>query len=140
MFIIFGWGRKTIRNFGSIIPVKCNSCGWNSYWNLLRVRVWFTFFFIPIIPYQKYYYLECNQCKKVIELGDYQAEQAMKMSITTESFKSGQISLDVYNKEVERSGILNGTELHNKTWECFKCGIVNPNNTYKCLGCGFRLR
>jgi hypothetical protein len=68
MFFIFGWGHRTIKNFGDTLVQKCPICSHTSYLSLVRTRDWFTLFFIPVIPYETKYFLECPFCKNAFEL------------------------------------------------------------------------
>ena len=47
--IIFGWERTTTKNFGQFRYVPCNLYKYEGY-SLIRIRTWFTLFFMPIIP------------------------------------------------------------------------------------------
>jgi len=67
-FILFGWGHRTIKLIGPTIVQECLSCNTSSYFSLVKTTDWFTLFFIPIIPYETKYYLECPICKNAFEL------------------------------------------------------------------------
>lgn len=69
MMIIFGWGFRTKRELGPLGPYTCNACNKAGYFVLVRAISWFSFFFIPIVPYSKKYYVVCPNCKNVTELG-----------------------------------------------------------------------
>ena len=77
-FIIFGWGRRHIKNIGSTIIQKCSICSHKSYFSLVRSREWFTLFFIPIFPYETKYYLECPVCRNGFEIEDNENIKKLK--------------------------------------------------------------
>ncbi|GAA0721199.1 hypothetical protein GCM10008905_11380 [Clostridium malenominatum] len=66
--IIYGWGRKTVKNYGEKGTYRCNNCNNTSNWRLVRVSTWFTLFFIPIIPYSRKFALTCPVCGSYIEV------------------------------------------------------------------------
>jgi hypothetical protein len=74
MFIIFGWGRRTIRTLGNAASRLCPNCHNESQWVVVQVRRWFTLFFIPVIPYQTMHLALCPVCSRGIEV-DAEAAQ-----------------------------------------------------------------
>lgn len=62
MFIIFGFGKVTRKDYGMIINQQCPRCGNESGWQLCLIRKWFTLFFIPVIPYEHHYCMMCPRC------------------------------------------------------------------------------
>ena len=62
MFIIWGFGKKTVKSFG-LMPLRtCARCNNNIQYEILKVTTWFTLFFIPIIPYRVERFLVCPIC------------------------------------------------------------------------------
>ena len=61
MIILFGWGRTTTKNYGQFRYAPCNICKHEEY-SLIRIRTWFTLFFIPIIPYGAKRLVLCDKC------------------------------------------------------------------------------
>ncbi len=76
MFIIFGWGRRTIRVLGFTAAQPCANCRNTSQWKVVQVRRWFTLFFIPVIPYESRYFAMCPVCSRGIQV-DAQAAQSL---------------------------------------------------------------
>ena len=70
MFIIFGWGRETIKDLGPVEEHICPNCRNKKYWHLIQLRKWFSLFFIPLIPYEGSYSLLCPICKQGISLDE----------------------------------------------------------------------
>lgn len=64
MFIIYGFGKTTTKDFGCLPTDHCTNCNNQIQKRLIRVRTWFTLFFIPIIPYRTRYFLICPICRK----------------------------------------------------------------------------
>lgn len=62
MFIIFGWGRQTIKDHGTVKEYQCRRCNNYKPWNLYTRRTWITLFFIPVFPYAKEHFLICPVC------------------------------------------------------------------------------
>lgn len=68
MFIIFGWGRQTLKSFGPVLKYHCDHCNNDKHWVLYCKRTWFTLFFIPVIPYSTEYLMLCPVCKYGVKL------------------------------------------------------------------------
>ena len=66
--IIFGWGKKIRRQAGQSGPYRCKHCHNLSWWPLYVVITWFTFFFVPVIPYRKEHVMICGVCGNGIKL------------------------------------------------------------------------
>lgn len=75
MFIIFGWGRQTIRFIGYTAIRLCSDCGNASPWSVAHIRRWFTIFFIPVIPYESRYVAMCPVCRRGFELDAQEAQR-----------------------------------------------------------------
>lgn len=76
MFIIFGWGRRTISVLGFTAANLYANCRNTSPWKVIKVRRWFTLFFIPIIPYESRYVAMCPVCNRGIQV-DAKAAQSL---------------------------------------------------------------
>jgi len=96
MFIIFGWNNPTEKNYGATLPVKCPRCNNNVFMHLQHVKLWFTLFFIPIIPYESKYYLSCEICGCGKELVGDEIDHAKKLNETTTAFLNHSISKEQY--------------------------------------------
>lgn len=71
MFIIWGFGRRTIKKYGSatIGNGTCSRCHNAVQYEMIKITTWFTLFFIPLIPYNCKYCLVCPICNCALELG-----------------------------------------------------------------------
>jgi zinc-ribbon family len=68
MLFVFGWGRTTQQHIHSVMRVRCPNCNNVATWHALGRTTWFTLFFVPVIPYNKYYFLHCEVCSRGFEL------------------------------------------------------------------------
>jgi hypothetical protein len=76
MFIIFGFGRRTVRLLGFTAARLCGNCHNTSPWKVMKITRWFTLFFIPVIPYSSKYVAMCPTCSRGVEL-DAKAAQGL---------------------------------------------------------------
>ena len=68
MFIIWGFGHTRTKDYGDDVLTNCERCHNNVNRNMLKVTSWFTFFFIPVIPYRTVYLLVCPICGQAEQL------------------------------------------------------------------------
>ena len=62
--MILIWGTRGRRKAIETGEFYCPECGKRESFSLMEVRLWFTFFFIPIFPIKKLgRYIECQACK-----------------------------------------------------------------------------
>ena len=66
-FFIIGFGKRTIDHLGSAGMRLCPNCHNRAEWSKLRVRSWFTLFFVPIFPYKTETVAECPICHYAVE-------------------------------------------------------------------------
>ncbi len=97
---IFGWGKTTEKDFGEVLPLNCSNCKNTVMYRLLRIRKWFTLFFIPIIPYRTKHYLMCPICSRGLELKGEKIDNAKKFHEITLQFSTNQITKVQYKKEL----------------------------------------
>lgn len=101
MFVIFGWGKKSVNNFGAAVPAICPNCHNDGFLNLLHKKTWFSLFFIPVLPYDSNYYLLCEICSAGLELYGADVNKAKQMNAVTRSFIDGSIDKDRYLESIE---------------------------------------
>lgn len=76
---IIGFGRVTTRDFGETgMEQECVWCSERVYYHLVRARTWFTYFFIPVIPYSTRYRVECPVCSRGLEIRDGEVKAAKR--------------------------------------------------------------
>ena len=63
--IIIGGLKQTMKQCGQTPHNNCTRCNNIVHSRLLKVTSWFTFFFIPLIPYKVRYVAACPICNQV---------------------------------------------------------------------------
>ena len=111
MIFIFGLGKITKRNYGSLHDKKCKFCQENNEYELLRTITWFTLFFIPIIPYRFMYYLVCPNCEHGYEITRDQFDSIRETGLGSNIHQKDRISTpadDPYagKNEVQRNFLM----------------------------------
>ena len=101
MIIIFG--TRTLRkNYGVINKVECNHCHNVEFWNFIKIRTWFTLFWIPIIPLgAKKTYIVCPICESAIILNKEDSEKYEKLARLNTDFMNGKITEEDYKNQLE---------------------------------------
>ena len=61
MIIIYGT-RGFEKILGQTVAYSCARCNNIALFNVVRIRKWFTLFWIPIFPYSSKYYMVCPVC------------------------------------------------------------------------------
>ncbi len=101
--IIFGWGNRHIKDFGSTLIQTCSICSQENYFHLVRVRDWFDLFFIPVFPYNTEYHLMCPRCEGAYKLEDEEQIETLKdMAELIENFNEKEITKKEAQKEYEK--------------------------------------
>ena len=78
-FILIGFGKQTFKDLGETgQQQQCFSCSAHIFYHLILVRTWFTYFFIPIVPYRKQYFVECPVCSRGIEISSREVTAAKR--------------------------------------------------------------
>lgn len=137
--IIYGWGHKTIKYFYDVLLMRCGNCGEKALFLLCRQRLWFTLFFIPIIPYSSEYTLVCTGCQLTERMVGKNLSKIKKMRKRTRQLKNHDITEDEYQFYLKEADIQIQTITESNDWECPKCKHSNVNVTYTCRHCGYRI-
>jgi hypothetical protein len=74
--IVFG-GRTTITQVGTVGFYPCPNCQNYAPFSLHHRRVWFTLFWIPLIPYHSDFFLACDICSRGAVLTRQQAQAVL---------------------------------------------------------------
>ncbi|MFC1753210.1 zinc ribbon domain-containing protein [Thermoproteota archaeon] len=98
--LIFGWGKTTKKDFGDTLPTTCPVCKEKTFLSYLRVKTWFTLFFIPVIPYSSKHYLLCGRCGNGKEIEYDNVDEILSINRLTQSYLSKEISKDRYQKKL----------------------------------------
>lgn len=78
-----GFGKVTFKDLGEVGSEQ--TCVWCAAWMVYHhvlVRTWFTYFFIPVIPYRSQYLAGCPNCGEGILISDKEAEVARRGDLT----------------------------------------------------------
>lgn len=62
MLLLFGFGKKTVKDYGTKEVIHCKRCNNMKKWQYKKTITWFTLFFVPVIPYQTTYARVCPIC------------------------------------------------------------------------------
>jgi hypothetical protein len=104
--IIFGWGKATNLQYGPTLGVTCPNCNNETWYHLLRRRLWFTLFFIPVIPYSSEYLLLCQVCSQGIKLTGDKIEKAKRLNELTQKLLNKEMSASEYQFETKNIKLL----------------------------------
>ena len=110
MFFIFGWGRQTNKEFGPTVLIECPNCNNTKFWILVKRRTWFTFFFIPVIPFSSKDFLLCPVCEHGLELDDSQMDRALQLNVLTRKFLQDELGETEYLASDRQIKVLQLTE------------------------------
>ncbi|MFZ5354085.1 MAG: zinc-ribbon domain-containing protein [Bacillota bacterium] len=91
MFIIFGWGKQTVKTHGPVHVYHCENCNNDRNWILYSKKTWFTLFFIPVIPYSSQNAILCPVCNYGIKLTKEQFDELKPVA---------QCNMDLVNKRI----------------------------------------
>lgn len=76
---IIGFGKTTRNDLGPAGKGQyCVWCAEDVCYRVIRVNTWFTYFFIPIIPYRRQYRVECPVCGSGVAITLSEAKSAKR--------------------------------------------------------------
>jgi len=81
--VIFGWGNAYEKVLAQFQLEKCEACNNTINMLLVRQRVWFSVFFIPVIPYSITYYVLCPICEEGYVIKRREAKEILNKEETT---------------------------------------------------------
>jgi len=102
MFFIWGWGHRKVKEYGPVLKHECTNCRNITFWQLYEISEWFTFFFIPIIPYKRVNTLSCPICNNFIELKGEQFDYYKDIAAMNQLYNTYQISMKEYKVHLEK--------------------------------------
>jgi hypothetical protein len=80
---IIGFGKVTSKDLGEIGQKQpCVWCSSHVFYHLILVRTWFTYFFIPIVPYHKEYRVVCPICDGNVKILGEEVKAAKRGELT----------------------------------------------------------
>ncbi|MCR5415882.1 MAG: zinc ribbon domain-containing protein [Pseudobutyrivibrio sp.] len=78
MFLVYGTTRKNKEIANTNTLYQCNHCKNVSRFMILRNRLYFTLFFIPLIPLSSHYYEVCPICERGHQITKAEAYTVIK--------------------------------------------------------------
>jgi predicted nucleic-acid-binding Zn-ribbon protein len=96
--IIFGWWRRITRNIWPTQRIKCSHCGNENFFYLKVVTTWFTLFFIPIFPYERYHFLYCPTCEYWIKIDSEQVHTLKPIAKLNQRLVDWEITQEEYSQ------------------------------------------
>jgi hypothetical protein len=100
MPILFGWGKTTVKDHGECIAATCPRCHNSVVLHHIYLTVWFTLFFLPVIPYKRRRMLVCPICNWSREVPKTAVALTDEMNSITEQWRSGSITDTEYEQRV----------------------------------------
>jgi hypothetical protein len=80
---IIGFGKVTSKDLGEIgQDQSCIWCSAQMSYHLICVRTWFTYFFIPVIPYRSAYRVTCPSCGEGMTISGEEVRAAKRGELT----------------------------------------------------------
>ena len=79
--ILFGWGRRVVKDIGPLFFDTCGRCNNEVYFRLLQITTWFTLFFIPIFPYSVENLIVCPTCQCTAKFPKEQMKDAKVLAL-----------------------------------------------------------
>lgn len=106
MFIIFGWGKQTVKEHGPAGIYHCEHCNNDRPWTLFSRRTWITLFFIPVIPYSTEYLLLCPICGHGARLDARKFNEIRPVAENNRQLAENRITQAEYDTRMEQLGSL----------------------------------
>ena len=101
MFFIYGTTR-TKSDLGRVLCMQCGYCQRVCWHKLFKIRKWFSFFFIPIIPYGKEHVFICELCDTAFDIKDEYLEKVMLINEKAVEMEDGLITEEEYQAYVDK--------------------------------------
>lgn len=102
--IIFGWGKRTVKQYGASEEKYCYHCNNQNRWAYRKDTTWFTLFFIPVIPYETVYIQVCPVCGQYEKMDKVEFESRVEGEITeTSAAENGKAAINDGLTETQRN-------------------------------------
>jgi hypothetical protein len=80
---IIGFGKTTVSDLGETgLEQQCVWCSARVYYHLIFIRTWFTYFFVPVLPYRSEYRVECLLCGGGVRIRGNEMKAALRGELT----------------------------------------------------------
>jgi len=103
MLIIWGFGRNTTKLLGVTEDKQCYNCNNLVQRGVVRVRTWFTLFFIPLIPYSTKYFEVCPVCKTMLPISKQDALMLSNSQAPNQQYAGKTETQIAYLKQMEEN-------------------------------------
>ena len=101
MFLIFGFGRRRVKDLGPVVACTCSRCHNEVSLSLVHVTAWFTLFFIPLVPYSRKQFLTCPICAWSLPVTNASGPALDEMAGITRTWRAGEMADADYAKRIE---------------------------------------
>ena len=102
MIFIFGFEPRE-KTIGPVNERTCPKCNNKRFWLLKTAGNWFSLFFIPIIPYNKKYFVQCPICGESETVSTAQFEDLKKQAELNNEALADDLSADEYEERLNRN-------------------------------------
>ncbi len=146
--VIFGRWRQFRKIIWPVYKFLCKHCHNENYFYLQRITTWFTLFFIPIFPYERYYFLYCPTCNYWVKLNEEEAQKMIPIAklnsalndwtLTQQEYESSMKMLSDWSREDKKE--LTADMQNNKEFKkCPLCWKDVKTVAKKCKHCKGRI-
>jgi hypothetical protein len=101
MFILFGFGKQTVKDHGDCLAGTCPRCHNQVTLRHLQLTTWFTLFFLPVIPYKRARVLICPICRWSRDVPKAAVPLTEEMATITTQWRAGALSDADYAARVD---------------------------------------
>ena len=112
MIVVHGT-RESQDSFGPVKSLNCKNCRISNEWDVLKKTDWYTLYFIPILPFNRYL-ICCNRCKyeEFISKQEYKIYYGMlQLSKGMNVEKPSPSQLESFNELEEKLKVLNDKKI-----------------------------
>jgi zinc ribbon protein len=135
MFILFGFRRRSSRL--GVIFVMCGNCHTPAAHALIRIRRYFTLFFVPVIPIGTKYQITCTMCGRATQISKEAAETYASAANQNSAASSGTATPDpAYPSAQAMSSTSQPTKDESGVIYCSWCGKQRAVNAQSIHHCG----
>lgn len=136
MFLIFGIDEKT-KPIEYIKTMVCSNCGKYGRYEIYMTYICFSIFFLPIIKWNKHYYVKTTCCGTLYELNKDIGNRIRN----GENIDIRKEDLIAINYDNNNQGYYNNSQgyYNNGEKRCAYCGYIAPQDYIYCPKCGGKL-
>ena len=99
---MIGVGAASRAISGPAFPHQCPNCNNLTFFHYMTVKVWFTLFFIPVLPYKIVHAFVCSICERGTPIkGAAETAKAKRMCELTSSWNNKQLDDEQYHAALD---------------------------------------